>query len=147
MESVESASNLLQHYMSVPAYLQSKPIYFQYSNRDVIQVNPNKAPNPLGGEHKSGESPVNHILLVTILNPRLPVTIENLYQVFSPYGGVRKIITFINKQNQFQALVEMNSVDAAINAKISLEGKDMFQNCCTLQIGFSTNTEIQYVCR
>ena len=36
----------------------------------------------------------------------------------------------------------MDSRDAAAAAKASLEGKDMFQSCCTLSIGFSALREV-----
>jgi len=52
------------------------------------------------------------------------------------YGDVMKIVTFV-KDGNLQALVQMGTVDSAVNAKLLLEGKDMFQGCCTLRIAFS----------
>lgn len=43
-----------------------------------------------------------------------------------PYGDVLKIITF-HKNGIFKALVQLSSVDAAVNARLMLEGKDIFQ--------------------
>lgn len=43
-----------------------------------------------------------------------------------PYGEVLKIITF-HKNGIFKALVQLSSVDAAVNARLMLEGKDIFQ--------------------
>lgn len=43
-----------------------------------------------------------------------------------PYGDVLKIITF-HKNGVFKALVQLSSVEAAINARSMLEGKDIFQ--------------------
>jgi len=48
-----------------------------------------------------------------------------------------KIVMFV-KGNVLKALVQMGTVDSATNAQAALEGKDMFQNCCHLRIGFSS---------
>jgi len=40
-------------------------------------------------------------------------------------------------------LVQMGTVDSATNAQAALEGKDMFQNCCHLRIGFSSLTTLK----
>jgi RNA recognition motif-containing protein len=77
-----------------------------------------------------------NILLVSILDARVPVSIDNIHQVFKPYGEVLKIITFI-KGEVLKALVQMGSIESAINAKLYLDGKYMFQGCCQLRIGFS----------
>jgi len=37
----------------------------------------------------------------------------------------------------------MSTVEQALNAKILLEGKDMFQGCCHLRIGFSKLTDLK----
>ena len=37
----------------------------------------------------------NHVLIVSILNARVPVTLENLHDVFKTFGEVKKIITFV----------------------------------------------------
>jgi len=84
----------------------------------------------------------NNILLVSVLNTRVPVTLENIHQIFKPYGEVHKIITFL-KDSVFKALVQLATVEQAINAKLLLEGKDMFQGCCHLRIGFSKLTDLK----
>lgn len=88
------------------------------------------------GTSSTPDQPPNYILIVTIINARLAVTLDNIYEVFKPYGEVKKIITFVKAEN-FKALVQMGTVESAKQAKIHLEGKDMFQGCCTLRIGFS----------
>ena len=40
----------------------------------------------------------------------------------------------------FQAVVHFRFVESAINAKTMLDGRDIFLNCCTLQIQFSSVT-------
>jgi len=55
---------------------------------------------------------------------------------------VLKIITFV-KDSTFKALVQMATIEQAINAKLLLEGKDMFQGCCHVRIGFSKLTDLK----
>jgi hypothetical protein len=63
---------------------------------------------------------------VTVLNTKdTIVTLDHLYTIFSPFGEVVKIVTFI-KQKLVKALVELGSVQSAINAKAALEGKHIF---------------------
>lgn len=69
------------------------------------------------------------------------MTLDNIHQIFKPYGDVLKIITF-TKADTFQALVQLGTVESAVNAKLFLEGKDMFQGCCHLRIGFSKRTNL-----
>jgi len=63
--------------------------------------------------------------------------VENIYTIFKPYGDVLKIVMFV-KGSVLKALVQMGTVDSAVNAQVALEGKDMFQSCCHLRIGYST---------
>jgi len=72
----------------------------------------------------------------------VPVSIENIHQIFKPYGEVLKIVTFV-KETVFKALVQMATVESAVTAKMNLEGKDMFQGCCHLRIGFSKLKDLQ----
>lgn len=136
MDSLESATNVLTHYASTPAYIGTKQVYLQYSARNEIT-----GTNRIPVESKTGEPPVNTVLIVTVENDTIPVTLDHLHQIFSAYGLVKRIITF-NKNNEFKALIEMGSLDAALAAKLHLEGKDIFQGCCTLRLGFSTLPEL-----
>lgn len=81
MDTPAAAAALMQYYSTVQAMIRGRSIYFGYSNRDVITVQPHvETPKP--------------ILLVTISNLIYPVTIEVLYGVFSKYGAVAKIVIF-----------------------------------------------------
>lgn len=74
--------------------------------------------------------------MINILNASVPVTLQNIHQVCQPYGQVNKIITF-SKGSHFNALVEMGTAQQAGQARSFLDGKDMFQGCCHLQVSFS----------
>jgi polypyrimidine tract-binding protein 2 len=90
MESVEAATNLVTRFASSPAYIRTKPIHFQFSNRSEVKTNQSKSGGGGGGEGGSGDSQQtpNNILLVSVLNARVPVTLENIHQIFKPYGEV-----------------------------------------------------------
>ncbi|KAG6483749.1 hypothetical protein ZIOFF_060403 [Zingiber officinale] len=82
------------------------------------------------------DSPPNRILLVTIHQMLYPITVEVLQQVFSPCGYVEKIVTF-QKSAGFQALIQFESQQSAVQARSSLQGRNIYDGCCQLDIQFS----------
>ncbi|XP_045347082.1 polypyrimidine tract-binding protein 1 isoform X1 [Leopardus geoffroyi] len=64
-----------------------------------------------------------------------------LLQIFSKFGTVLKIITF-TKNNQFQALLQYADPVSAQHAKLSLDGQNIYNACCTLRIDFSKLTSL-----
>ncbi|XP_006898080.1 PREDICTED: polypyrimidine tract-binding protein 1, partial [Elephantulus edwardii] len=62
-------------------------------------------------------------------------------QIFSKFGTVLKIITF-TKNNQFQALLQYAEPVSAQHAKLSLDGQNIYNACCTLRIDFSKLTSL-----
>ncbi|KAL6058089.1 Polypyrimidine tract-binding protein 2 [Balamuthia mandrillaris] len=122
MQDLQTATALVQYYSQVQGNIRGRPCYFQYSNRNEITTTP------------EDEQP-NHILLVSVLNLAYPVTIDTLYQVFSKFGAIVRIIIF-NKKG-FQALVEFADKSAAQNARESLDGQNIYSGCCTLSIKYS----------
>ncbi|CAJ0959575.1 unnamed protein product [Ranitomeya imitator] len=61
--------------------------------------------------------------------------------IFSKFGTVLKIITF-TKNNQFQALLQYSDPISAQHAKLSLDGQNIYNACCTLRIDFSKLTSL-----
>lgn len=108
---------------------------------------PSLSLSSVSSTHSNGNSninsniPPNSILLVTVHNTRALPTLEQLTTVFSPYGTLQKIVLF-NKNGSFKALVQYDSLEHAVIAKHSLDGKELFAQCCQLQIGFSKLQEI-----
>jgi len=144
MDSVDSAQNLVERFASSPPMLRTKTIYFQYSSRNEVKA-PSIASQSgayAGNAVSDGHAPPNNIIIMSILDARVPVTIDNIHQIFRPYGEVLKIVTFV-KDSVFKALVQMSTVESAMNAKMNLEGKDMFQGCCHLRLGFSKLKDLQ----
>ncbi|KAL3620725.1 hypothetical protein CASFOL_035637 [Castilleja foliolosa] len=88
-----------------------------------------------------GDEP-NRILLVTIYHMVYPITEEVLNQVFSPHGFVEKIVTS-QKSAGFQALIQYKSQQSAIFARSFLQGRNIYDGCCQLDIQFSNFDELQ----
>ncbi|MBA0762651.1 hypothetical protein Gotri_012238 [Gossypium trilobum] len=65
-----------------------------------------------------------------------PITEEVLHQIFSPHGSVEKIIIFQTPAN-FQSLIQFEGHLNAILARISLQGRNIYDDCCQLDIQFS----------
>merc|ERR1711911_3016 len=65
-----------------------------------------------------------------------PVTLDVLFQIFSKVGRVLKIVTF-TKNNTFQALIQYPDVVTAQAAKLTLDGQNIYNSCCTLRIEYS----------
>ncbi|KAB5543858.1 hypothetical protein PHYPO_G00084470 [Pangasianodon hypophthalmus] len=85
-----------------------------------------------------GQSPVLRIIVENLF---YPVSLEVLHQIFSKFGTVLKIITF-TKNNQFQALLQYADPINAHHAKLTLDGQNIYNACCTLRIEFSKLTSL-----
>ena len=74
-----------------------------------------------------------------------PVTLDVIYQIFSRVGKVLKIVTF-TKNNTFQTLIQYPDVITAQAAKLSLDGQNIYNGCCTLRIEYSklSNLNVKY---
>ncbi|CAH0384632.1 unnamed protein product [Bemisia tabaci] len=68
-----------------------------------------------------------------------------MFQIFSRYGKVLKIVTF-TRNNSFQVLIQYPDVVTAQSAKLSLDGQNVYNSCCTLRIEYSklTNLNVKY---
>ncbi|TKC40845.1 hypothetical protein EI555_007871 [Monodon monoceros] len=90
------------------------------------------------GMAMAGQSPVLRIIVENLF---YPVTLDVLHQIFSKFGTVLKIITF-TKNSQFQALLQFAEPASAQHAKLSLDGQNIYNACCTLRIDFSKLTSL-----
>lgn len=132
-----NAVAFMEYHHNQQVNVRGRNVYMQFSSHQELttQQNPEQAQNT-----------TSRILLVTIQNPLYPITVDVLSQVFSPFetdssGTVQKIVIF-TKQAGLQALIQYSSNHAAALAKSSLDGKNIYANCCTLQIQFSNLTEL-----
>lgn len=87
-------------------------------------------------ERSDEKIPPNHILLITVLNPKMSINVEVIYKVCTIVGKVKKIICF-ERMNVSQAMVEFDTLEAASKARISLHGCDIYNNCCTMKVEYS----------
>ncbi|KAI1728194.1 RNA recognition motif domain-containing protein [Ditylenchus destructor] len=110
------------------------------SNGNTNNPNQLAASNGMGnGASANGDGTQqqpNSVLRVIIDNMIYPVTLDVLYAIFSRFGKVLRIITF-NKNNTFQALVQLSEASAAQNARNGLDGQNVYNGCCTLRIDYS----------
>uniref|UniRef100_A0AAR2J2Q6 RRM domain-containing protein n=1 Tax=Pygocentrus nattereri TaxID=42514 RepID=A0AAR2J2Q6_PYGNA len=135
---------------SVTPQVRNVPVFIQYSNHkelktDISAVQEGGSPSSdtaRDGVLTPAPSPV---LRIIIDNMFYPVTLDVLQQIFSKFGTVMKIITF-TKNNQFQALLQFSDPVNAQQAKLSLDGQNIYNSCCTLRIDFSklVNLNVKY---
>ncbi|KAL1554543.1 polypyrimidine tract-binding protein 3-like [Salvia divinorum] len=134
MQDVPSAVNALQCYSNVQPSIRGRNVYVQFSSHQELTIMDQNS-------QSRGDEP-NRILLVTIHHMLYPITVEVLHQVFSPHGYVEKIVTF-QKSAGFQALIQYQSHQSAISARNSLQGRNIYDGCCQLDIQFSNLDELQ----
>ncbi|XP_068608549.1 polypyrimidine tract-binding protein 1a isoform X1 [Brachionichthys hirsutus] len=165
LNSEECAQSMVGYYSSVTPVIRNHPVYMQYSTHKELKTDnsPNQvraqaalqAVNALhgggigamtiaadasgiGGVPAAAQSPV---LRVIVENLFYPVTLDVLHQIFFKFGTVLKIITF-TKNNQFQALIQYADGMTSQHAKLSLDGQNIYNACCTLRISFSKLTSL-----
>ncbi|KAF0919224.1 hypothetical protein E2562_029000 [Oryza meyeriana var. granulata] len=136
MEDLASAVNAIQYYNTIQPSVRGRNVYLQYSSHQELTTDQSSH-----GRNPDQEEP-NRILLVTIHHMLYPITIEVLHQVFSPYGFVEKIVTF-QKSAGFQALIQYQSRQSAIQAYGALHGRNIYDGCCQLDIQYSNLSELQ----
>ncbi|XP_031659137.1 polypyrimidine tract-binding protein 3 [Oncorhynchus kisutch] len=162
MASEEAAITMVNYYTTATPHVRNQPVYIQYSNHRELKTDnlPNQgraqaalqAVNAvhsgnmaLGGSASGsdgalmpGQSPVLRIIVENLF---YPVSLEVLHQIFSKFGTVLKIITF-TKNNQFQALLQYADPMNAHHAKVTLDGQNIYNACCTLRVEFSKLTSL-----
>nr|CAD1817973.1 unnamed protein product [Ananas comosus var. bracteatus] len=135
MHDVASAVNVLQYYTTVQPSVRGRNVYLQFSShQELTTVDQNSQ-----GRKSDQDSQPNRILLVTIHHMLYPITVEVLHQVFSPHGLWRRSSLF----RSFQALIQYQSRQSAIQARSALQGRNIYDGCCQLDIQFSNLNELQ----
>ncbi|CAD5182911.1 unnamed protein product [Musa acuminata subsp. malaccensis] len=138
MHDLSSSINVLQYYTNVQPSVRGRNVYIQFSSHQELTT----ADQNSQGRKGDQDSQPNRILLVTIHHMLYPITVEVLHQVFSPYGFVEKIVTF-QKSAGFQSLIQYQSQQSAMQARSSLQGRNIYDGCCQLDIQFSNLSELQ----
>nr|CAD7257020.1 unnamed protein product [Timema shepardi] len=142
-----AASTMVNYFTSCMAQLRGRAVYVQFSNHkelktDQTHSNANasaqaalQAASALSGQNDTQGGP-NTVLRVIVEHMVYPVTLDVLCQIFTRFGKVMKIVTF-TKNNTFQALIQYPDVVTAQAAKLSLDGQNIYNSCCTLRIEYS----------
>ncbi|XP_019442051.1 PREDICTED: polypyrimidine tract-binding protein homolog 3-like [Lupinus angustifolius] len=133
MQDVATAVSALQFYENVQPNIRGRNVYVQFSSHQELA--------PMDQNQGRGDEP-NRILLVTIHHVLYPMTVDVLHRVFSPHGSVEKIVTF-QKSAGCQALIQYQSRQSAVTAKNALQGRNVYDGCCQLDIQFSNLDELQ----
>ncbi|CAN0307859.1 unnamed protein product [Bubo scandiacus] len=156
MDSEEAAVNMVAYYGPTVPHLRSHPVHIQFSHYRELKtdhlsdqtedqaalqaVNAGVSGNLADTNVVDAEGGLvpSHSSVLRIIIEKLfyAVTLDMLYQIFSKFGSVLKIIIFI-KNNKFQALLEYDHPRNAYYAKMYLDGRSIYAACCTLHIDFS----------
>ncbi|XP_033636985.1 polypyrimidine tract-binding protein 1-like isoform X2 [Asterias rubens] len=113
--------------VAAQAALQATQALLPQHQFSSISSSPKVADSPGGPQH---------VLRAVIEHMIYPVNVDTLHQIFSKYGTILKVVTF-TKNNVFQALIQFNNSKEANDAKIALDGQNIYNACCTLHIEFS----------
>lgn len=147
MNMEEAANAMVNYYTSTMPVLRGQPICIQFSNHKELKTDssPNQAQVQSAlqavnsGQSKNlalaasagavdagmavkGQSPVLRIIIENLF---CLVTVDMLHQIFSHFGVVLKIITFI-KNNRFQALLQYVKPEGAQHRKALLNGLSIY---------------------
>ncbi|UJR30574.1 hypothetical protein I4U23_018102 [Adineta vaga] len=144
-DSIEHAQAMTDYFSSIPILLNGRQIFVQFSNHQELKTDPNNANNQqaqvalqsatLLQEIAQTGGP-NCVLRVVVNNMVYPVNVDTFHQIFTKFGVVLKIITF-TKNDKFQGLIQMKDAATAQSVKMNLNGQNIYNGCCTLQIDFS----------
>lgn len=141
----EEAHSMCSYFTNNPITVAGRQIFVQYSNYKTLVTDPNNSNNQIARAaldtakdlHKAAQTGgQNTILRAMIQNMLYLVSMDTIYQIFSRFGPVLKIITF-TKNDKYQALIQMKDAQAAQTAKNTLHGQNIFTGCCTLHIDYS----------
>ncbi|XP_020284701.1 polypyrimidine tract-binding protein 1 isoform X3 [Pseudomyrmex gracilis] len=157
MADENAAATMVTYYASGLAQLRGRAVYVQFSNHRELktdQTHSNNA-NPSSQVAMTGQNQVsnagetqggpNTVLRVIVEHMLYPITLDILYQIFTRFGKVLKIVTF-TKNSSFQALIQYSDMLSAQSAKFSLDGQNVYNSCCTLRIDYSKmqNLNVKY---
>lgn len=162
MEDKQTAANFLTYYSHISPTIRGQVVYVQYSNHPELKTEPSQHSSgtskiiAVGGDYpysadgqgalgaaasKGGTGNKSNVIRAVIDKLWYPINVEVLYKIFSSLGTILRIVTF-TKNGQFQALIEFTSVNEAELAKLTLDGQNIYNGCCTLHLEFSKLTTL-----
>ncbi|CAF3867455.1 unnamed protein product, partial [Rotaria sordida] len=144
-DSIEHAQAMTDYFSSIPILLNGRQIFVQFSNHQELKTDPNNANNQQAQAALQSATTLqeigrtggqNCVLRVIVSNMIYAVNVDIFHQIFGKFGVVLKIITF-TKNDKFQGLIQMKDAITAQSAKLNLNGQNIYNGFCTLQIDFS----------
>ncbi|DAZ96588.1 TPA: hypothetical protein N0F65_011812, partial [Lagenidium giganteum] len=130
--SLDVAAAMMAKIEQQPLTVADRQLAVSYSkNQELRDRNLAPKPRAVGDDAKA-----NRILLVTVQNPTYPITTDLIFEIFSTYGTVQKVVIFV-KPIGLQCLVQFETIEHAVEAKGALMGLSIFPDCCGLVINFS----------
>ncbi|XP_011310459.1 polypyrimidine tract-binding protein 1 isoform X4 [Fopius arisanus] len=149
MADENAATTMVGYYAASGASLRGRAVYVQYSNHRELKTdqahsnantNTQVALQVAQGQAVQSQGDTqggpNTVLRVIVEHMIYPISLDILYQIFTRFGKVLKIVTF-TKNSTFQALIQYSDTMSAQTAKLSLDGQNIYNSCCTLRIDFS----------
>eukprot|EP01071_Lankesteria_metandrocarpae_P008742 Lankesteria_metandrocarpae@DN5040_c0_g1_i1.p1 len=120
----ETAAGALQYLQQYPVVLKGSTVEVMRSKRDAVVNNTEAA--VAGGSFR--------VLLASITNIAYPIDLELLNFLFSKYGFVEKIVTFMKNPATFQALIQFADSEQAGYALSMLSNRNIYDSCNSLQL-------------
>uniref|UniRef100_A0A8C5I7F8 Polypyrimidine tract-binding protein 1-like n=1 Tax=Gouania willdenowi TaxID=441366 RepID=A0A8C5I7F8_GOUWI len=150
LNSEECAQTMVSYYSSVTPVIRNHPIYMQYSTHKELktdnspnQVRAQAALQAVNALHGGGIGGIGGMALAadavgmggaTSQSPVLRVIVENLFYPVT--------LDVLHQFGTFQALIQYADGIIAQHAKLSLDGQNIYNACCTLRISFSKLTSL-----
>lgn len=131
MEDETQAAAVIQFCQMNTPTIKGQDVVFNFSRSQEIKRSGPDGNVKSGNQEHNGE----HVLLLTIINPLYAIDVNVLNSILHPYGNILRIVVF--HKNGTQALVEFDNPSSATRARDALDGKDIYDRCCTLRIAFS----------
>ncbi|XP_068725838.1 polypyrimidine tract-binding protein 2-like [Montipora capricornis] len=167
MEDKQTAAAFLNYYSHATPAIRGQIVYVQYSNHPELKTEPSQhstgtskiiaaaqgdyPTSPFAGDGQQTAAAVaaalskgtgkSNVIRAVIEKLWYPITVEVLYKIFSSLGTILRIVTF-TKSGQFQALIEFSSTSEAELAKLTLDGQNIYNGCCTLHLDYSKLTTL-----
>lgn len=167
MEDKQTAATFLSYYTQAAPAIRGQIVYVQYSNHPELKTEPSQhsvgtskiiaaaqsdfPTSPYASDGQQAAAAVaaalskgvgkSNVIRAVIDKLWYPITVEVLYKIFSGLGNILRIVTF-TKNAQFQALIEFSSTTEAELAKVTLDGQNIYNGCCTLHLEYSKLTTL-----
>jgi len=108
--------------------------YLSLSGHNAYMFSPREVEFEL--EKVNDNFPENKIIHITVINAIYPINVFTVHKICKSFGEVDRLVIF-EKGRLVQAMVEFRTIASASEAKKKLHGCDIYNNACTLRVGFA----------